>query len=155
MSGPPPKPTRLKLLQGNPGRRPLSENEPQPEIARPTRPHWLLPEAKREWSRIVPELLRLGLLAKIDRAMLSMWCQCWGMYVEAVRDIRKNGTAFRTEKGYEGQRPSVAVMNKMIERMTALSARFGMTPSDRSRISVPERDEKDDFTEFLRRTSGL
>lgn len=152
MSGPPPKPTRLKLLQGNPGRRPLSDNEPQPEIGRPTRPHWLLPEAKREWSRIVPELVRLGLLAKIDRAMLSMWCQCWGMYVEAVRDIREHGTAFRTDKGYEGQRPSVAVMNKMIERMTALSARFGMTPSDRSRISVPQSEDKDEFAEFIRKT---
>ena len=141
MSGPTPKPTRLKLLQGNPGRRPLPKNEPQPKLGAPTRPEWLLPEAKREWSRIVPELLRLGLLAKIDRAMLSMWCQCWGMYVEAVRDIQKNGISYSKEDGYEGQRPSVSIMNKMIEKMTALSARFGMTPADRSRISVPAPEE--------------
>ena len=151
-TGRPPKPTALKLLHGTARPDRVLKNEPQPEIGRPTRPHWLLPEAKREWSRIVPELLRLGLLAKIDRAMISMWCQCWGMYVEAVRDIRKNGTAFRTEKGYEGQRPSVAVMNKMIERMTALSARFGMTPSDRSKISVPQGEDKDEFAEFIRKT---
>jgi len=155
MSGPPPKPTRLKLLQGNPGRRPLSENEPQPEIGRPTRPHWLLPEAKREWSRIVPELLRLGLLAKIDRAMISMWCQCWGMYVEAVKDIRQNGMSYSKEDGYEGQRPSVAVMNHMIEKMTTLSAKFGMTPSDRSKISVPQPEAKDAFAEFLDKTGQM
>ena len=151
MSGPPPKPTRLRLLQGNPGRRPLPKSEPQPETGIPTRPHWLLPEAKREWSRIVPELLRLGLLVKIDRAMISTWCQCWGMYVEAVRDIRENGTTFSTEKGYEGPRPSVGVMNKMIEKMIALSVRFGMTPSDRSRISVPKPEAKDEFAVFLER----
>ena len=155
MSGPAPKPTHLKLLQGNPGRRPLPKNEPQPEIGAPTRPHWLLPEAKREWSRIVPELLRLGLLAKIDRAMISMWCQCWALYVEAIRDIRENGTAFTTEKGYEGPRPSVGMMNKMIEKMTALSARFGMTPSDRSRISVPKPEEKSPFAEFLGETEQM
>jgi len=149
MSGPPPKPTRLRLLQGNPGRRPLPKREPQPETGVPTRPGWLLPEAKREWSRIVPELDRLGLLAKIDRAMLSMWCQCWGLYVEAVKDIDENGISYMTDKGNEVQRPSVGVMNKMIEKMTSLSARFGMTPSDRSRISVPKPEAKDEFADFL------
>ena len=150
MSGPAPKPTRLKLLQGNPGRRPLPKSEPHPEIGVPTRPQWLLPEAKREWSRIVPELRRLGLLAKIDRAMLSMWCQCWGMYVEAVKDIRDNGMSYSKEDGYEGQRPSVSIMNKMIEKMTALSARFGMTPSDRSRISVATPEAKNEVEDYLR-----
>jgi len=77
------------------------------------------------------------------------------MYVEAVRDIRENGTTFRTEKGYEGPRPSVGVMNKMIKQMTALSARFGMTPSDRSRINVAEREEKSPFAEFLDETEQM
>lgn len=154
-TGRPPKPTALKLLHGTARSDRVLKNEPHPQIGRPTRPHWLLPEAKREWSRIVPELLRLGLLAKIDRAMLSMWCQCWGMYVEAVRDIRENGTTFTTEKGYEGPRPSVGVMNKMIQKMTTLSARFGMTPSDRSRISVPVREAKSPFAEFLDETEQM
>ena len=148
-TGRPPKPTALKLLHGTARSDRVLKNEPQPEIGRPTRPHWLLPEAKREWSRIVPELLRLGLLAKIDRAMISMWCQCWGMYVEAIRDIRAHGTTYSKEDGYEGQRPSVSIMNKMIEKMTALSARFGMTPSDRSRINVPKPEEKSAFADFL------
>lgn len=151
LGGPPPKPTRLKLLQGNPGRRPLPKNEPHPQTGIPTRPHWLLPEAKREWTRIVPELNRLGLLAKIDRALISMWCQCWALCVDAVKDIRKNGTTFVMESGYEGQRPSVSIMNKMIEKMIALSARFGLTPSDRSRISLPEPQKEDDFSEYMKR----
>jgi hypothetical protein len=32
MSGPRPTPTYLKLLRGNPGRRPINKNEPKPEI---------------------------------------------------------------------------------------------------------------------------
>lgn len=153
--GRPPKPTALKVLQGNPGRRPLPEGEPRPEIGVPTRPGWLLPEAKREWSRIVPELARLGLLAKIDRALIAAYCQCWARYVEAQKDIDENGYYFTTDKGYEGPRPAVQMATKMLEKMSALSAKFGFSPSDRARIRLPEPETKDPFEEFLRESGQL
>ena len=40
-----PKPTALKVLEGNPGKRPLNENEPKPERKAPECPSWLEPEA--------------------------------------------------------------------------------------------------------------
>jgi P27 family predicted phage terminase small subunit len=153
--GPPPKPTALKRLQGNPGKRALPKGEPQPELGAPTRPAWLLPEAKREWARIVPELERLGLLAKVDRALIASYCQCWARYVEAQQDIAENGSTFTTDKGYEGPRPSVGIAAKMLEKLLAISARFGFTPSDRARIHVPEPEQKDPFEEFLRESGQL
>ena len=45
MPGPPPKPTKLKLLAGNPGKRPLNENEPEPEAVAPSVPAHLDDEA--------------------------------------------------------------------------------------------------------------
>ena len=38
MRGRRPKPTRLKLLTGNPGKRPLNDDEPQPQAAIPECP---------------------------------------------------------------------------------------------------------------------
>lgn len=149
MPGPPPKPTRLKVLQGNPGKRSLPKGEPRPEPGIPTRPHWLSPEAKREWTRVVPELARLGLLAKIDRGMIAAYCQSWAMYVAAVKKARRSGMTYVTEKGYEGQAPSIGISVRMMEKMIAFSARFGFTPSDRSRLSAPELDEVDPLAEFL------
>jgi P27 family predicted phage terminase small subunit len=153
--GRPPKPTALKKLQGNPGRRPLPKNEPQPELGIPTRPEWLLTEAKREWNRVVPELARLGLLAKVDRALIAAYCQCWARYVEAQQDIAEHGSTFTTDRGYEGPRPSVAIAKQALEKMTVLSAKFGFTPSDRSRLRAPEAEKKDPFEEFLRETGQL
>lgn len=153
--GRPPKPTALKRLQGNPGKRPLPKGEPRPEIGIPTRPEWLLPEAKREWSRIVPELARLGLLAKIDRALISAYCQCWARYVEAQRDIDEHGSTFVTDKGYEGPRPSMAIARQMLEKLTVLSAKFGFSPSDRARIRVPEPEVEDPFEKFLKQSGQL
>ena len=149
MAGRPPKPTKLKILQGNPGKRPLPRGEPRPTAGIPTRPGWLSPEAKREWNRVVGELAELGLLAKIDRALISAYCQCWAMYVDAIKDIAANGTMFVTDKGYVGQRPSVAIAARMLEKMNQLSAKFGFTPADRSKMAMPELKEEDPFAEFL------
>jgi hypothetical protein len=49
------KPTALKIIQGNPGRRPISANEPQPEIGADP-PDWLSPAAKEHWPLIVQTL---------------------------------------------------------------------------------------------------
>jgi phage terminase small subunit len=54
--GRPPKPTALKVLEGNPGKRPLNQNEPKPEKKAPNCPSWLLPDAKKEWRRLSKEL---------------------------------------------------------------------------------------------------
>ena len=36
-----PKPTAMKELEGNPGKRPLNPNEPRPERKAPRCPAWL------------------------------------------------------------------------------------------------------------------
>jgi P27 family predicted phage terminase small subunit len=149
--GRPPKPTQLKALQGNPGRRPLPVGEPTPEPGRPTRPEWLWPEAKREWTRLTGELERLGMLAVIDRGALAAACQSWAIYVDAIRDIATYGTTFVTEKGYQGPRPAVGIANKALQQYMAICGRFGVTPSDRARLGVKEtKEEVDPFEAFLR-----
>jgi P27 family predicted phage terminase small subunit len=100
---------------------------------------------------VVPQLAEMGLLAKIDRALISAYCQCWALYVMAIKDIDENGTMFTTDKGYVGPRPSVGIAAKMLEKMNQLSAKFGFTPSDRSKMSAPEVKEEDPFADFLNR----
>lgn len=52
MAGRKPKPTAVKKLEGNPGKRKLNTKEPVPAKGMPTCPNWLLPEAKSEWKRL-------------------------------------------------------------------------------------------------------
>jgi P27 family predicted phage terminase small subunit len=130
-------------------------NEPQPDSAIPTRPGWLLPEAKREWNRVVPQLSALGLLTALDRGAIAGGCQWWAMFVDAVKDIEENGTTFTTDTGYQGPRPSVAMALKSWQQYLAFAARFGLTPSDRSRLSVPEPKPIDEMSAYLDRVRFL
>ena len=68
MAGRKPKPTALKKLEGNPGKRKLNTKEPMPGKGMPDCPKWLLPEAKKEWERLCVKLSEMGVLTEIDMA---------------------------------------------------------------------------------------
>lgn len=66
MAGRKPKPTAIKELEGNPGKRILNKKEPKPEKGMPVCPEWLLPEAKAEWKRLSDKLNQMGVLTEVD-----------------------------------------------------------------------------------------
>lgn len=126
MKGRKPKPTHLKLVTGNPGKRKLSKVEPQPRKGRPDAPEWLVPEARAEWDRVIDELVGSIGLSLIDRAVLATYCQLWGRFVE-------------------GEKINKPVKATHITQMRGLAAELGLTPSSRSRISAPNpKDDRDD-----------
>lgn len=138
-----PRPTRLKVIEGNPGKR-KARSEPKPAPVRPSRPEWLSVEAKREWSRIIGELERLGLMTVVDRAALAGYCENWARAVAAETLLKKKGTTFMTPNGYPQQRPEVAIANRAWQQVRSFASEFGLTPAARSRLEVPEMDDEDD-----------
>ena len=98
--GPPPKPTALKLIAGNPGKKRLPQGEPKPMVEAPVPPKHLTAEARVEWERLAPILVRLKLLTKLDRAALAAYCQAWARHVEAEEQVAKASALAFTHNGY-------------------------------------------------------
>lgn len=121
MRGPPPKPTKLKQLAGNPGRRPLNAHEPQPS-GTAQRPDWLPLGARLVWDQYAPLLTRVGLLTAADADTFGRWCSLASEFRSAPADMPAS----------------------KIARMDALEQRFGLDPSSRSRISVEPITENDE-----------
>lgn len=151
-----PKPTALKVLQGNPGGRSLNMNEPKPAVRIPEPPEELSPDARKEWNRLTPYLLRMGLISDADRAAFSAYCQSYGRWIEAERYLRDEGEIIVTDKGNLVQNPRLWVSNKAFEQMYKLLADFGLTPSSRSKLQVgaPVEDEMDEFMRRGRKLQG-
>jgi P27 family predicted phage terminase small subunit len=137
MRGRKPVPTRLKLMAGNPGKRPINHNEPQPASAFPSCPAELSLVARAEWDRLAPELGELGLLTNLDRAALAAYCGAYALWAEAMAAVQKYGTMVKAPSGYPMQSPYIGLANRQAELMIRLSAEFGFTPASRSRISTP------------------
>ncbi|HFH7680582.1 TPA: phage terminase small subunit P27 family, partial [Streptococcus agalactiae] len=60
-----PKPTNLKILEGNSGKRPLPINEVKPKQKAPRCPQWLEDDAKKEWKRMGKILEQMGILTEM------------------------------------------------------------------------------------------
>lgn len=143
------KPTALKILEGNPGKRALNKNEPKPEPVAPKCPAWLDLEAKREWKRMAPQLERLGLLTIIDGAVLAGYCQAYAEFRKATEELKVHGRVHYTDNGYPTPRPEVAMLQKSLQLIRAFCSEFGLSPSSRGRMTVPGKDEKDDWEKLL------
>ncbi len=152
--GPKPMPTSLKLLRGTKRADRLNLNEPRVRAAIPPCPEHLGSEARKEWRRTARELARLGLLTKIDRTALALYCQAWGRWVEAEEALRKYGTMVKSPTGFPMQSPYLAVANKAMEQMRQLLVEFGMSPSSRSRVHAEPSAEEEDPLEQLRRANA-
>lgn len=136
MVGRKPKPSDLKELAGNPGKRTLNRREPRPRVVLPAVPRHLNEEARREWRRMGRELLALGVLTNVDRAALAAYCVAYSRWVEAEGQVAKLGTIVKTANGNLIQNPYLAVANRAMEQMCRLAGEFGMTPSSRSRVQA-------------------
>ncbi|MGI6721768.1 MAG: phage terminase small subunit P27 family [Anaerovoracaceae bacterium] len=91
-----PKPTELKVLEGNPGKRTLNKNEPRPDKKAPRCPSWLEDEAKKEWKRMGKVLEQMGLLTDMDMAAFAGYCQAFARWKEAEEFLTQHGTIVRT-----------------------------------------------------------
>ena len=140
-AGRPPKPTALKRLAGNPGKRKLGEGEPTPPAKKPPCPKHLQGEARKEWNRMSKQLFALGLLTQVDRAALAAYCQAWAHWVEANEQVEKLGMIVTTDNGYPQLSPYWTIAQQAAKMMKSYLTEFGMTPGSRSRLNV-DRDKK-------------
>lgn len=148
MVGRKPKPTALRELQGNPGKRPLNKREPKPS-GTPTCPSHLDADAKKEWKRISRELTTLGLLTSVDRAALAAYCAAYSRWVAAELNIQKFGTVIKSPKsGFPIQNPYVSVANTALDHLRKFAAEFGLTPASRTRLQVEPRQNQKDSDPF-------
>lgn len=136
MRGRRPKPTELKLIEGNPGKRRLKANEPKPARAMPTCPAHLSPTAKAEWKRLGRQLHTLGLLSELDRAALAAYCQAYGRWAEAEKKLKETPLLLKTPAGYVQPSPWLSVANKQLELMLRFMGELGLSPASRSRVTT-------------------
>lgn len=138
MPGPPRKPTALKLIEGNPGKKALPSNEPSPAKlpTLPNPPRRFGKEAKAEWRRSGPVLFRAGLLTAADMPMFEAYCEAWGNYITAQAEYQGEPLV-EGQKGNLVRNPAAQIARDNLDKAFALAREFGMTPAARSRIDLP------------------
>lgn len=152
LRGPAPKPTALRRLEGNPGKRKLPINEPEYDLGLPEMPAKISAGAKEVWNELIAEMSGAAVLRRVDKRALWQLAED-----EALLDFMYDGIydaaellrqrAAEQKKRLPGnpifallQLPSGRAAMRSIRDLasrTILERReFGLTPSSRSRIST-------------------
>lgn len=149
MAGRRPKPTALRVLQGNPGKRPFNPAEPALPALYLRCPRHLQGLARQEWARTAHVLADMGLLTRADRTALEVYCAAYQTWREAQEKIQAYGAVVAGAKGVATVSPYVTVADRAAAEMRAFWSEFGLTPASRTRIRVPEQRQADPLADFL------
>lgn len=146
--GPAPKPTALKVLEGNPGQRPLNGREPEPVPGEPVLPAHLDAKARRIWRQLVPQLLAMRVLTQADGEALATLATICATERRLLKAVKQKGDTFKTGSGYVQQRPEWGLLTKLWQIKRTYLGEFGMSPASRSRIHQ-QGEETDDLESLL------
>lgn len=144
------KPTALKLIQGNPGNRPINESEPQPaRVYQPEPPEDFNEHERAKWQELSGKLASLRVLTELDLDALEIYCRNWCAMQEALRDINRRGKLLRTPGGSTMWNPSWTHYKHAESVCRSIQSEFGMTPSTRTSITpVGDEGGKNEWAEF-------
>ncbi len=144
MAGRPPKPTALKLVTGNPGKRAINRQEPDPDYLDDLAAPAHLPEhAKKFWNDLAPKLRKARLLTELDVSALEKLCIAEMNYWEVTDKIGLEFVIHGEKSVYTN--PLLNQQSMYLKQIMMLYREFGKTPAARVRIAInPQGDMFDD-----------
>lgn len=138
-----PIPTEVKEIMGNPGKHPLPKpgEEAKPELLfdLPDCPDWMGEYGEKEWYRVGPVLIKNKLLTDADMLTFTAYCANVDLLVTSTIEIQTRGMTIHGARG-PVRNPALATFAAATTSLRALAAEFGMTPSSRARIKLPNDD---------------
>lgn len=143
--GPAPKATNMRILEGNPSRRPINNDEPQPEAGAEC-PYWATDGAREVWKEVAPVLIECGILTKADCVMFAAWCDAVANH-KAVSQQLDAAICVPLEDDPEPAyiqkqvKALIASQRNYAELMVKFGTKFGLSPSDRTGLKVSKPKE--------------
>jgi len=150
MAGRPPKPTALKVIEGNRGKRSANKQEPDPTyLSDLNPPAWLPAAAKEVWKEIAPSLAAAKLLTEVDVELLAHGCVAIAQYRLSVKRTGEDLVKGKHEVSEDGElfsvgehiNPWMLVQSMTFKQAMTVFQQFGMSPAARTRIAInPQGD---------------
>lgn len=139
MVGRKPTPTALRILQGNPQKRPLNKNEPVPDPIDPEIPDELRGDAvaAAEWKSAIVPAIRIGQITIADRALAIVHCELWSSWRKEKAAAAKAPIVITAgAQGIPRPNPARVQALRTGSLLAHVDEKLGLTPTARSRINA-------------------
>lgn len=154
MRGRKPTPTALKVLRGNPGKRPLNKDEPVPPKGMPKMPAWLSSAAKKFWKGSAKEFYKAGLLTKFDVVAFAAMCEQLGTIEQCNKMLAEHGMTMIGQSGFPVKHPAVSIKREYVALLRSFASEFGLTPSSRSRVKIAREEGENPLLALLNKAKS-
>ena len=138
-------PHELKILNGNPGKRPMNPSPPKPvgKIGKP--PRFLDERGVYWWNEFLKEWALNGLDVSTYAPLLGTLANTMALYEKAAEDLKEHG-AYNTHPrtGIRAKHPALTDMIHMATVIKQLCSEAGVTPSSAAKIVTPAGQEASD-----------
>lgn len=147
MPGMPPKPTAIRLLEGNAGGVKINQFEPKPRAVDwlPQPPPEIVadPDALDTWYELGPRLIDLGVLTEIDVGAFVILCLAKSQYLRLSRRAEEllsdPGMAVVAGRSLSS---AFRLTHEAFARYRGMMQDFGLTPASRSRVVTNKLSSK-------------
>lgn len=136
------KPTALKELAGNPGKRKLNRNEPKPKGG-PVPPDILSAAALAVWQRLVASMPG-GVYTDADHGLLAAYCVAVANHQEATLALKSQPQMVTGSTGQPVVNPLFKHQGEQARLIVTLGARLGLDPVARQSLSTEAVDAEED-----------
>lgn len=150
--GPVPAPDNVRRIRGmGPLRNPDGTKARRLILApkAPAPPGGLSRMASAEWRRVTRELEAAGVLAQVDRGILTTYCTAWAHMMEAEAIMRVEGITAPGREKTRVRHPAWSIYREAARTMVNAAREIYATPVARLRIpiapgAVAHEDDDDD-----------
>ena len=148
MSGPPPKPARLRALAGGGGHRPMPGPSPRAEPGMPPRPAWLVGALAIEtWDELGPQLVRAGTLSAIDGPILACYCAAVELLRDSMRLLDEGGLIVEPPNGIPYPHPATKIRDRAVREIAQFGRLLGIGALSRMSLDVTPTEAEHDSDE--------
>ncbi|MGK2857915.1 MAG: phage terminase small subunit P27 family, partial [Thermoanaerobaculia bacterium] len=114
--------------------------------------------ALKLWKEIIPKLVDMRVLTEADLLALEILCNSYHEYRQADEVIQEEGLTYETATVSGAtkitKRPEVEIRADAHRRLLRMIQEFGITPSARTGVKVPDGEVEDPFASYMGAKSG-
>lgn len=131
-----PKPRALKIVEGNPSKRPI-EDEVNFTRGEPAKPEDLSEDASWLWDQIIEQMRGVGLLKPLDAPSLEILCETYARWKEAAKMRKEKSILSNNSQGLVSA-PWIGIEERAGKEFRAWCAEYGLTPAAERNLAPDE-----------------
>ena len=113
-------------------------------------------EAKEYMKTVISKLEQTRVLEDVDIAALDMLARNYSMFINASKQIEKEGTTFINTQGNVTKHPAVTIAKEAQVQAVKIMQEFGLTAKSRSKLPKLDKKEEDSPLEtFVKKAKEL